>query len=297
MILLKKTPLWIAAKGLLAERGADFFRCWEKTAETFDVEDIHDLRVASRRLREGLILFAPCYPEERLSRVRKSAGKVTDALGDLRNLDEGLAFFREEAEELGDEEGGELSDCIALYEKNREDARKLLKRGLKKMNPSSLRKFFVRTIHAPHLFDPPPGAIDPFTPIEDYARQSMEIRLAPMLALVPDARQAEKSAAQHRLRIAVKKFRYRMEVLSPLMKEGGYRELHGHVKEYQDLLGRIHDLDVFSELAKGVGLSEATVQAIGRLIAVKRENSFAKFLHKLDTLPIDAIGASVRSLM
>ncbi|MRR59076.1 MAG: CHAD domain-containing protein [Deltaproteobacteria bacterium] len=297
MILMKKTPLWIAAKGLLAERGADFFRCWAKTAETFDAEDIHDLRVASRRLREGLTLFAPCYPEERITGIRKSAGKVTDALGDLRNLDEGLAFFREEAAELGTEDGGELADCISLYETNREAARKMLKRRLRKMNPSSLRKVFVRTIHAPYLFDPPPGAIDPFTPIEDFARQSMEIRLAPVLTLVPAARQAEQSAAQHRLRIAVKRFRYRMEVLSPLMEGEGYRELHGHVKEYQELLGRIHDLDVFSDLAKGVGLSEATEQTLGRLIAVKREHSFAKFLHKLDTLPFDAIGASVRSLM
>jgi CHAD domain-containing protein len=296
MILMKRTPLWIAAKGLLAERGADFFRCWEKTASRYEAEDIHDLRVASRRLREGLSLFSPCYPDERIARIRKSAGKVTDALGDLRNLDECLAFFREEAAELGFEDGGELSACIALYEVNREEARKTLKRALRKMNPSSLRKLFFRTVHAPYLFDPPPGAVDPFTPIEDFARKSMEIRLAPVLGLVPVARLAEESAAQHRLRIAVKRFRYRMEVLSPLMGEG-FREVHAHVKEYQEILGRIHDLDVFSELIRGIGLSGATELALAELITVKRGHSFDTFLEKLDVVPFDAIGVSVRSLM
>lgn len=296
MILIKKTPVWIAAKGLLAERGAEFFRCWEKTAATYDPVDIHDLRVASRRLREGLTLFNPCYPEERISSIRKSAGKVTDALGDLRNLDEALAFFREEAEELGVEEGGDLSGCIALYERNREDARKKLKRGLRKMNPSSLRKLFVRTVHSPYLFDPPPGAVDPFTPIEDFARKSMEIRLAPLLSLVPAARLPEESSAQHRLRIAVKRFRYRMEVLSPLMAEG-YRDVHSDVKEYQEILGRIHDLDVFSALIRGIGLSDATELALGELIAVKRGHSFDKFLEKLAVVSFDVIGVSVRSLM
>ena len=56
------TPLWIAARVLLYERGEDFFRRRDKVLKTFDPGDIHDLRVASRRLREGLALFAPCYP-------------------------------------------------------------------------------------------------------------------------------------------------------------------------------------------------------------------------------------------
>lgn len=297
MLLMKKTPLWIAAKGLLAERGADFFRCWEKTASTFDPEDIHDLRVASRRLREGISLFAQCYPEARINAVRKSVKKVTDALGELRNLDEGLAFFRQAAAEMGEEHGRELSGCITLYEADREGAGKKLKRDLKKMRATSLRKLFVRIVHAPYLFNPPLGATDPFLPIEDFAREGMELRLAPVLALVPAARRPGESAAQHSLRIAVKRFRYRMEVLSPLMHEEGYRQVHGHVKEYQEILGRIHDLDVFSGLIREAVLSATAEQALGGIIAKKREKSFVEFLDKLETIPFEAIGATVRSLM
>jgi CHAD domain-containing protein len=296
MMLMKKTPLWIAARGLLAERVTEFFRCWEQTAASFDSEDIHDLRVASRRLREGLTLFAPCYPPERISRLRKSVRKITDILGDLRNIDEGLAFFRAEVGELGHEHGAELTGCIELYERNREDARKKLKRDLRRMNPRTLRKLLVRTVHAPFLFDTPPGAADPFTTIEDFAREKIDLRLEPVLALVPLARRPEEAAAQHRLRIAIKRYRYRLEVLSPLLEEG-YREVHGHVKEYQEILGRLHDLDVFRELITGIGLSAGTEQALADGMLGKRGAVFMLFLEKLEKAPLDAIGARVRSLL
>ncbi|NMC73087.1 MAG: CHAD domain-containing protein [Geobacteraceae bacterium] len=296
MTLVKKTALWIAARGLLAERGADFFRCWERTAASFDAEDIHDLRVASRRLREGLALFSPCYPRKKISRLRGSIRKITDILGDLRNIDEGLAFFRAEAGELGNGQGEELARCIQLYEKNREEARKDLKRDLRRMNPRTLRKMFVRTVHAPYLFDPPPGAADPFAAIEDFAREKIDLRLEPVLALIPVARRPEEAAAQHRLRIAIKRYRYRLEVLSPLMGEG-YRDVHAQVKAYQEILGRLHDLDVFRELIRGIGLTAGTEQALAGLIAEKREGAFGQFQDMLGKTPFDSIGVRVRSLL
>ena len=65
------TPLWIAARLLLRERVDDFFRRLQQVQKTFDPDDIHDLRVASRRLREGLALFAPCYPPRNSTRLVK----------------------------------------------------------------------------------------------------------------------------------------------------------------------------------------------------------------------------------
>ncbi len=296
MILMKKTPLWMAARGLLAGRGADFFSRWEKVAVTFDPEDIHDLRVASRRLREALSLFAPCYPDDGIPRLRKKIGKVTDILGDLRNIDEGLAFFRTEAKELGTEQEREMSGFITSYEKKRETARNKLKQDLCRMSNGSLRKHFDRTVHAPIIFDPPAAKADPFETIEDFARESVDRRLASLLQRLPQARLPGEAAAQHKLRIAVKKYRYRMEVLSPLMNEE-YRGLHDHVKEYQEFLGRIHDLDVFSELVSGTRLSTPTREKLSCLITEEREKSFRSFLDKLDNTPFELIGERVRSIL
>ena len=98
------------------------------------------------------------------------------------------------------------------------------------------------------------------------------------------------------MRIAVKKYRYRMEVLSPLMNEE-YEKLHGHVKEYQEILGRIHDLDVFSELIAGSRLSAPTKEKLSALIVAKREKYFGSFLEKLANTPFEQIGERVRSIL
>ena len=296
MALLKKTPLWIASKGLLAERGSDFFRCLETASATLAPEDIHDLRVASRRLREGLSLFRRSFPLERISHMRKAVRKVTDILGDLRNIDEYLDFLREEAGELGESHGTELSGCIDLYQGKRVQAQKQLKRDLRKSKPSRLRKYFVRTIHSPYLFDPPQDANDPFCSIDVFARENIDQRLSSVVTLVADARVPEHASVQHRLRIAVKHYRYRIEVLSPFMSDG-YRELLVHVKAYQEILGRIHDLDVFVEMVRGMNLSTGAEGALLKLLAAKRETSFSTFSAKLDTMPFEAIGAGIRSLL
>jgi len=296
VVLFKKTPLWIASKGLLAERGNDFFRCLETASSTFDPEDIHDLRVASRRLREGLSLFRRSYPAERIVWLRKSVRKITNILGDLRNIDECLAFLREETQELGPEHGVELAACVDHYQGQRSRALKQLKRDLRKTKPTTLRKYFAGTINSPFLFDPPPDAVDPFMPIDEYGRTCIDQRLSPVLLLVPQARVPAAAASQHQLRIAVKRYRYRMEVLSPFLDEG-FRTVHAHVKQYQELLGRIHDLDVFLALLRGMGLSTETETALVDLLQLQREKAFSAFRTKLDTAPFEEIGAQVRSLL
>jgi len=296
VVLFKKTPLWIASKGLLAERGSDFFRCLETASSTFDPEDIHDLRVASRRLREGLSLFRRSYPAERIVWLRKAVRKITNILGDLRNIDEYLAFLREETKELGPEHRVELAAFVDHYQEQRSSARKQLKRDLRKTKPKTLRKYFVRTIHSPFLFDPPPDAVDPFMPIDDYGRTCIDQRLSAVLLLVPQARVPEDAASQHQLRIAVKHYRYRMEVLSPFLDDG-FRTVHAHVKEYQELLGRIHDLDVFLALLREMGLSKDTETALVDLLHVQRAKAFTAFCTKLDMVPFDEIGDRVRSLL
>ena len=144
VVLFKKTPLWVASKGLLAERGSDFFRCLETASTTFDPEDIHDLRVASRRLREGLSLFSRSYPADRISYLRKAVRKITDILGELRNIDEYLAFLREEAHELGPVHGAELAGSIDLYLVKRSFAQKQLKRDLRKAKTGISQKIFCQ---------------------------------------------------------------------------------------------------------------------------------------------------------
>ena len=62
-----------------------------KTAQ--DIEHIHRMRVASRRLRAALPLFASCFPEKKYQQWMEEIRKVTRALGEARDTDVQIAFL------------------------------------------------------------------------------------------------------------------------------------------------------------------------------------------------------------
>jgi CHAD domain-containing protein len=290
------TPLWIAARILLSERGEDFFRRRDKALKTSDPEDLHDLRVSSRRLREGLALFAPCYPGGNIARLVRQMKRVTRLLGEIRNTDEAILFFTALAEELGADHRDDLERISDTFRKGRKKELKRLKADLKDIAADSLRDLFRRVIHTPLLFDPQENNVDLFIPLSRFAGEALNARLAAVLRLLPEAGQAGAIEAQHLLRIAVKHFRYRMEILSFLFG-AHYEKLHGVLKDYQDLLGKMHDLDVFAGIVRKVGLTYLTQKTLLDAIAAKRGKLFAKYSGMLENAPFDKIGERMRNFL
>jgi CHAD domain-containing protein len=58
-----------------------------------DIEHIHRMRVASRRLRAALPLFSACFPEKKYQQWIEEIRKVTRALGEARDTDVQIAFL------------------------------------------------------------------------------------------------------------------------------------------------------------------------------------------------------------
>jgi len=295
MTITTRTPLWVAARGLLAARSDDFFNRWRRVLKSFDPEDIHDLRVSSRRLREGCALFAPLYPDG-LSPVARRVRKVTRLLGALRNTDEALLFFRELAAVLPESCGERLRVLIARQETLREYERQRLAEGLKNLDAGKTCSAFARALASPRVFPRPDLTVDPFTPLGFFAAVALDQRLADLLPLVPAARREGEVAAQHALRIAVKHLRYRMEILSFLVASG-YEEIHAAVKAYQECLGTMHDLDVFAEMVRREGLSSEVECVILNAIAERRTMCFARFAELLGEHPFELIGEQVRGAL
>jgi CHAD domain-containing protein len=288
------TPLWLAARVLLHERGDDFFRRRDKVLKTLGPEDIHDLRVSSRRLREGLELFLPCYPADCVEPLVRVFRKVTRLLGEIRNTDEAICFFdtlRVDEICLADLEGLKLS-----FRKKRTKDLGRMKAGLKARASQSLHDRYRHGVNSPALFSSPPVAVDLFAPLAEFAARSLDERLAAILELVPDARHDDAIEAQHRLRIAVKHFRYRLEILSALFGEQ-YPELHAQVKGYQEALGKMHDLDVFAGIVRAAGFSPPAEESVLRTMADKRSLLFAEFSGMLKEAPFEQIRARARSAL
>lgn len=97
-------PFARAAARVVEVRGAEVFEHASGVLDLGDVERVHDMRVATRRLRAALEVFEPCFPRKRRRRALKKVKALADALGERRDRDvqiellEGLAGEVSEAD-------------------------------------------------------------------------------------------------------------------------------------------------------------------------------------------------------
>jgi CHAD domain-containing protein len=92
-----------SAKRVVAVRSEEVFAHSEGVLDMGDIEPLHDMRVATRRLRAALEVFAPCFPAKRHRKALKRVKALADALGERRDRDvaiEFLAGFASEAPEV-----------------------------------------------------------------------------------------------------------------------------------------------------------------------------------------------------
>lgn len=77
-----------AAAAVLAARSSDVFAHErERVLDLRRVEGVHKMRVASRRLRAALEIFAPAFPQKRLRSALAEVKLLAAALGERRDCD------------------------------------------------------------------------------------------------------------------------------------------------------------------------------------------------------------------
>lgn len=81
------TPFARAAARAVSVRTEELFDHSADVLDTEDIERVHDMRVATRRLRAVLEIFAPCFPEDQHRPVLKDVKRLADALGARRDPD------------------------------------------------------------------------------------------------------------------------------------------------------------------------------------------------------------------
>jgi CHAD domain-containing protein len=80
-------PYALAAARVVRVRADELFAAEENVLDTADIERVHDMRVASRRLRACLEIFAPCFPKGDFKTVLRDVKALADALGERRDPD------------------------------------------------------------------------------------------------------------------------------------------------------------------------------------------------------------------
>jgi CHAD domain-containing protein len=80
-------PYALAAARVVRIRTAELFAHEEGVLDTSDIERVHDMRVATRRLRAVLEIFEPCFPHGDFKTVLRDVKALADALGERRDPD------------------------------------------------------------------------------------------------------------------------------------------------------------------------------------------------------------------
>jgi CHAD domain-containing protein len=94
-----------AAASTVEVRAAEVFVHAEGVLDVSEIERVHDMRVATRRLRAALEVFAACFPSKEHGRALKEVKRLADALGERRDPDVAIEELEGISAELGGARG------------------------------------------------------------------------------------------------------------------------------------------------------------------------------------------------
>ena len=210
-----------------------------------DPEPLHQVRVASRRLRAAAALFAPDWPRAWRPAWNRELRRLTRALGRARDLDVQIAFLSSRLAEPETEPAQRpgLERLRLRLEQRRERRQRRVVAALDRFagdTASAMRDFLAEAGASADTPAPAPTAAT-FA----IARAALAARIESLLAISDCVSSADAAARHHEMRIVAKRLRYTLEILAPLDAETLRPALRA-AKRLQELLGEMHDCDVWT---------------------------------------------------
>jgi len=256
---------------VLFSQWTEFCGLRERVLRHGDIDPIHDLRVASRRMRATVGLFAPFIAGKTVKRISKGLRRVTRELGHLRNIDEAIIYI------------GALPALLPalgrLLPKSRERemraVRDVLKPFPRQEMDRMIRKAVAELAGIPHGDQALPVYLSEMS-IQRY--QAVHDLLLP--ATVP-----ENVEIRHRLRIAIKKWRYLLETLGQVCQYD-YSATLWTLKEYQTQLGSLNDMVEFAGLFGSLTLPPHEREGITAALARDSAAYLARFIETAAARPL-----------
>ncbi|MGH2271345.1 CHAD domain-containing protein [Anaerohalosphaeraceae bacterium U12dextr] len=211
-----------------------------------DPEPIHQARVSCRRLRQGLMLLGMFIERDILEDWDKAIRRLLKKLGPARDLDVHILFVKEVLSGLGPEQKrlrpGLERLCFRLGQQRQAIQKKLLKTARRFQKKQILMNIRLQgekllSVLASGGTESGQVFVDHFMDCCRHQAQDMTTRETALDDI-------EDCAGHHALRIAVKRFRYLLEIGNEITC-GGLRQPLQTAKTYQTLLGELHDCDVW----------------------------------------------------
>ncbi len=199
-----------------------------------DTENVHQLRVFTRRTSSAMEIFADWIPHRRGRWIRKQLKRVRKAAGEARDLDVLRLRWSAEFESLPDSQSALLLEQVKRRRRKAqwpiEDAyHKLASKNF----PRKARKFAKRVGYRGE------GGTNCDDRLECVACAALRRLLVPYFAAA-SAPMAD-AEALHAFRIQSKHIRYAMEIFAGAFEDSFRQQLYPLVAELQDQLGKIND--------------------------------------------------------
>lgn len=251
-----------------------------------DIEHIHRMRVASRRLRAALPLFAQCFLKKRFRSWMQEIKKITRALGEARDLDVQIAFLEGYLKGLphaGTTDAVDTPDMASAPRKSAPPVAIAALVSRLQQRRGALQKKVLSALgelERSHAIDEMQGALREMDPVTQRTRRRPPMHGIPPVAAErisrgildlfvyePWIRNPNAVAEHHAMRIAAKRLRYTMEVYAPVYRLEFKKPL-ARIKKIQTILGDMHDCDVWIDQ-----ISLAIVKERTRVHSVKDVNN------------------------
>jgi CHAD domain-containing protein len=129
-----------AAALVVGVRAEEVFERADGVLDTTDVERVHDMRVATRRLRAALEVFALAFPRKRHRKALKRVKALADALGERRDLDVEIELLEGLAPDVVEPDREALQALIADLRERRGEANEALAPHVRRKRLKKLRR-------------------------------------------------------------------------------------------------------------------------------------------------------------
>lgn len=145
MKLSAEQPFADAAATVIRGRARAVFAHRRKTVlDLGDIEGVHAMRVASRRLRAALEVFGPCLHRKRGARALADVKALAGALGERRDRDVGLELLTRLHESCASAERRAVEVLIDELRREQRQANRALAKALDRTRRSGLRRRLKR---------------------------------------------------------------------------------------------------------------------------------------------------------
>jgi CHAD domain-containing protein len=212
-----------------------------------DIEYVHRARVASRRLRAALRVFADCFGAKAVKRWRRHIRNVTRELGAARDSDVQIDFlygFLHGLKVPAVYPG--LVRLLGRLEQEREELQPQVVEAVKRLRAKqTVAEMLFACRRIASKLNPAAGE-GPGMQARRLAEKHVVGRLEAVLPLQDGLRDGEAQPRHHALRIACKRLRYTMEIVKPLYGPS-IEPVIDAARTAQTLLGDAHDCDVWEQ--------------------------------------------------